>query len=115
MEQYWAPIAYVLSAYILLDKAVCLIKSRLHPATSLPAKIRTLEKGYADYLVEHARTLDLCEEIKKANNEQFEEFEKINKLQCKAMLDIMRHMRDGNHVDNMNKTIREIEDILIDI
>lgn len=108
MEEFWAPIAGVLGAYILIDNVYTKLKARLHPATSLPSKVALLEKGYANYLTEHENTMAQY-------NKQFEEFEKINKLQCKAMLDIMRHMRDGNHVENMNKTIREIEDILIDI
>lgn len=104
MEQFWAPIAYVLSAYILLDKTYTIIKARLHPATSLPKRIKTLEDQ-----------LKVCSEEKIDIVESLGEFERINKLQCKAMLDIMRHMKDGNHVDNMNKTIREIEDILVEI
>lgn len=108
MEAFWAPIAGILGAYILIDNVYSRLKERLHPATSLPSKVAFLEKGYEDYLTERENTINRY-------NKQFEEFEKINKLQCKAMLDIMRHMRDGNHVENMNRTIREIEDILIDI
>ncbi len=93
----WAPIATVLAAYILIDQAYIRIKERLHPATSLPERVKRLEEGLDKYEKEQ------------------EDIEHINKLQCKAMLDIMMHMRDGNHVANMNNTIHEIEDILVEI
>lgn len=100
----WPPIATILGAYILIDQAYTKIKARIHPATSIPAKVRKLDERYHDYLEEHQKVVDSLSEC-----------ERINKLQCKAMLDIMRHIRDGNHVENMNRTIREIEDIIVDI
>lgn len=97
LSNFWAPIATVLAAYILIDQAYTRLKDRLHPATSLPERVKKLEEGFEKYEQDQA------------------DIEHINKLECKAMLDIMMHMRDGNHVENMNKTIREIEDILVEI
>lgn len=93
----WASISAILAAYILIDTAYSRFKERINPAAGLPARVKALETN-------HKETV-----------EQFTKIEETNKLQCKAMLDIMLHMRDGNHVENMNKTIREIEDILVDI
>ena len=100
----WAPLATLLAAFILIDQAYIRIRDKIRPATSLPARIKKVEEKLAASEQER-------EKIAKV----LEDYEHINKLQCQAMLDIMRHMRDGNHVENMNKTIKEIEHILVEI
>lgn len=104
MELSWATISAILAGYILIDTAYSKLKERINPAANIPTRIKTLEYTSQKYLKERQEVA-----------EQFTKIEETNKLQCKAMLDIMLHMRDGNHVENMNKTIKEIEDILIDI
>lgn len=100
----WAPIATLLAAIILIDQAYTRIMARLRPATSIPARLKKVEEE-----------INAAKEAKEKFSTVMDEYEKINKLQCKAMLDIMLHMKDGNHVENMNKTIKEIESILVDI
>lgn len=97
----WQQLQPLLAAIVLIGGALAVILKIVHPIVSLKdtvegntEEIRKLKKH---------ETKDL---------ETLESIQEMNKAQCNAMLCIINHMIDGNHVDRMQETRDSIQDLL---
>lgn len=89
----------IVGLLLIIDKAIDLVKKYKKPGEDLKATVEEHER-----LIKSASKefIDLKTDIKETN-----------KVQNKALLQIMNHMIDGNHVDKLKESRDDMETYLI--
>lgn len=100
----WQLLAGILGGIVLIGNAGAVIFKWLKPAFELTKDVSAAKKD-----------IELLKQHEKNDFQKLNEIEKMNKAQCSAMLSMMNHMIDGNHVDKMRETRDEIQDMLINM
>lgn len=93
-----------------VDKLIAWVRDLKKPQNALEDRVEKLERQiegeyraiFADYEARFKRDLQRIEEI-----------EKSNKLTQKALLALMRHAIDGNHVDKLKQVADELNDYIL--
>jgi len=99
LSNAWIVFAGLLGAVFLLDKALDLIKKYKAPANDL-----------RDIVARHTELLAKDNERIKGLEDQMKE---TTRIQNRALLQLMNHSLDGNHIDKLKQARDEMEDYLI--
>ena len=97
----WQALQPYLTAIVLIGGAVAVIYKWIRPIIFLKDMVEE-NKAEIGRLKKH-ETRDL---------ETLRNLQEMNKAQCAAMLCIINHMIDGNHVDRMQETRDSIQEML---
>lgn len=95
----WVVVAALISAVILIDNGLDRVKKWRKPADDL-----------RDIVARHTELLAKDNERIKGLEDQVKE---TTRIQNRALLQLMNHSLDGNHVDKLKQARDEMEDYLI--
>lgn len=97
----WELLAGIAGGIVLLGNAGAMIYKWIRPALQVKETVEELDK----------RSKRDAEAIQKLEA-VIDQNERVNRLYLKAMLNIINHMIDGNNVNAMKETRKDIEDLL---
>lgn len=97
----WAEVAAILGGIVLIGNAGAVVFKWLRPAMNVKRDVEQLQRDVAHMREHEKKDLETLKTIKD-----------MNKMQSRAMLDIVNHMIDGNHVEQMKKTRDDITEML---
>ena len=97
----WKDIEIILSAIVLVGAALAALHAWVKPILSL-----------RDTVKEHTEDLERIKRHEVKDLEVLKNVQMMNKAQCNAMLCIINHMIDGNHINKMQETRDDIQELL---
>lgn len=98
----WGTIAAVLGAIVLIGNAVAVFKGWLKPAKDFKIEVE-----------EHAARIASLEKHADDDLHALQHLQEMNRLQMRAMLNLINHQIDGNGIESMKETRDDIQELLI--
>lgn len=97
----WSLIAGVCGGLIVLWQTVKMVLEMISPAINLK-----------DTVDKHNTEIEYLKKSIQQIDKRMEHSNHMNTMQLRSMIDIMNHMIDGNHVDNMKSTRDDILNLI---